>query len=256
MSFAPEPILYVETDNVQFDGERVDVRGAQMGVFSYLSDGHQYLTGMIDGTYVPVSQPRRGSPRSPGRGNVWRGRGSACGGMVLLLAPGCQVTVHFGRVCIVNFLRRSITAVASGRSHAVAPEGRRLPGRLGCQPRPSLPVVGVGLGYGGRPPVNHYGALMRMSRPRCVEPPHSNRPGESEDLPGGNPARGWVRHSVSPTPAPTQPDSPGAVRQWRSRPWRSELAMGSASLGSPMCRSRRTNGLPTMAQDVPAVRHS
>jgi hypothetical protein len=41
---------------------------------------------------------------------------------------------------------------------------------------------------GGCPPVNHYGALMRMSRPRCVEPPHSNRPGESEDLPGREPS--------------------------------------------------------------------
>ena len=45
-----------------------------------------------------------------------------------------------------------------------------------------------GSGMGGCPPVNHRGALMRMSRPRCVEPPHSNRPRESEDLLGREPS--------------------------------------------------------------------
>jgi hypothetical protein len=38
-------ILDVQTDRVEFDGECLDVRGAQMGVFGYLSDGHQRLTG-------------------------------------------------------------------------------------------------------------------------------------------------------------------------------------------------------------------
>src|SRR3984957_4931935 len=109
--------------------------------------------------------------------------------MVLLLAPGCRVTVHFGRVCIVNSLRKTTEMPGCERSLSrCRSRGTAFPGRLGCQPRPSLPAVGVGLGYGGCPPVNHRGALMRMSRPRCVDPPHSNRPGESEDLPGREPS--------------------------------------------------------------------
>ena len=72
---------------------------------------------------------------------------------------------------------------------------------------------------------------------------------------GGNPALGWVRHSASPTLY----DLARLASRCAAtvlRPWRSEFAVGNASLGSPMCRSRRTNGLPTMAQDVPAVRQS
>ena len=38
-------ILDVETDRVQFDGECLDVRGAQMGEFGDICDGHQCLTG-------------------------------------------------------------------------------------------------------------------------------------------------------------------------------------------------------------------
>ena len=35
----------VETDRVQFDGECLDIRVAQVGVFGYVCDGHQFLTG-------------------------------------------------------------------------------------------------------------------------------------------------------------------------------------------------------------------
>ena len=179
-----------------------------------------------------------------------------CGGMVLLLAPWCRVTVHFGRVCIVNSLRKTTEMPGCERSLSrCRSRGTAFPGRLGCQPRPSLPAVASGSGMGGCPPVNHYGALMWMYRPRCVEPPIRTAPVSPKTYRGGNPARGWVRHSASPT------RYDAARLAWRCaamalRPWRSELAVGSASLGSPMCRSRRTNGLPTMAQYVPAVRHS
>jgi hypothetical protein len=69
--------------------------------------------------------------------------------MVLLLAPGCQLTVHFGRVRIVNFLQKITEMPGCERSLSrCRSTGTALPGRLGCQPKPSLPAVGVGLEYG------------------------------------------------------------------------------------------------------------
>ena len=179
------------------------------------------------------------------------------GGMVLLLAPGCRATVHFGRVCIVNFLRTITEMPGCERSLSrCRSRGTAFPGRLGCQPRPSLPAVGVGLGYGRLSPgKSPRGADADVSPARALNRLIRTAPVSPKTYRGGNPARGWVRHSASPT------RYDAARLAWRCaamalRPWRSELAVGSASLGSPMCRSRRTNGLPTMAQYVPAVRHS
>ena len=91
-----------------------------------------------------------------------------------------------------TFYGRSLRCpVASGRSNAVAPEGRRFRAGWAVNQDQVYRWLASGSGMGGCPQVNHYGALMRMSRPRCVEPPHSNRPGESEDLPGREPSE-WL----------------------------------------------------------------
>ena len=69
-------------------------------------------------------------------GSVWRAR-RYCAGMVLSVAPGCRVTVHFGGVRIVNFLKRITEAPGCERSLSRCRcMGQRVPGRLDCQPTP------------------------------------------------------------------------------------------------------------------------
>src|SRR5271156_4512540 len=79
-------IFDVETDRVQFDGKCFDIRGAQVSVFTYVCDGHQFFTG-------------RSTECRAGNGFV--------------AGAGVPVTVHVGRFRIVNFLAK-ITEVPGG----------------------------------------------------------------------------------------------------------------------------------------------
>jgi hypothetical protein len=112
-------ILDVATERVQFDGKCLDIRGTQVGVFTYVCDGHQFLTG-------------RSTEYRAGNGFV--------------VGAGVPVTVHFGRVRIVNFLPK-ITEVPGGErslSRCRCRDG--VFGPAGLSTTASLPTVGAGLG--------------------------------------------------------------------------------------------------------------
>jgi len=88
--------------------------------------------------------------------------------MVLWLAPAHRVTAHFGRVRIVNFLPNITEMPGCERSLSRCRcRGTAFPGRLGCQPRPSLPPVGVGL-HERLSPGKSFPVMI--SQPGCVEP--------------------------------------------------------------------------------------
>jgi hypothetical protein len=126
--------------------------------------GGRYVPGLCWGGFVRVVPGTRnvGGHRA---GDTFGEGAAGLRGMVLSLAPGCRVTVRFGRIRIVHFLQGITELPGCVRWLSGCRSGRDSVFRAGWN-------VNQGRFYGGWrrtrvtrgcPPVNHLGVLMLLT---------------------------------------------------------------------------------------------
>ena len=171
-----------------------------------------------------------------------------------------------------NYRNARLRAVAL----TLSPQGRRVPGRLDCQPgftlrdRCRLAVVrGCSLGVQARADGYMARSTRVIKRWLCVGPQRcvqrvgfstvsrrsqSNRPGKPQGPPGREPSELSSEFDHDRAYDAARALIPGSAKDLRA--WRSEFTVGNISPGPPMCRSLLTVGPATIAKRVPAIRQS